>query len=114
MYACSIVFCVNCIDSMVVCDFLFLAMLILYSSRTCIEIYFIKNTFLTVPSDSSATYSLCCVLKSSNLIIIASLSIIHSLCYEPTSNNWITDVSVTIKLLLTSPHGCTLRSCFCF
>jgi len=52
------VFCLNCIDSMVVRDFLFLAMLIFYSSRTRIEIYFIKNTLLTVPSDSSANYSL--------------------------------------------------------
>ena len=59
--------------------------------------YFIKNTLLTVPSDSSATYPLCCVLKSSNSIMLPCLSIIHCLCYEPTSNNWIIDVSVMIK-----------------
>jgi len=81
MYACSMVFCLNCMDNMVVCDFLFLVMLVLYSSMTHIEIYFIKNTFLIVPSDSSATYSLCCVLKSSNLITLASLSIIHSVLW---------------------------------
>ena len=64
---------------------------------THIEKYFIKNTLLTIPSDSSATYSLCCVLKSSNLITLPSFSIIHSLCCEPISKNWIIDVSVTIK-----------------
>jgi len=58
MYACSMVFCLNCIDSVVVCDFLFLAMLIPYSSMTHIEIYFIRNTLLTVPSNSSTTHFL--------------------------------------------------------
>ena len=37
--------CLNCIDSMVVCDFLFLVMLILYILMTHIEIYFINNNF---------------------------------------------------------------------
>ena len=91
------VFCLNCIGSMVVCDFLFLVMLILYSWMTHIKLYFIRNTLLIVPSNSSATYSLGCVLKSNKLISLESLSIINSLCYETTSNNWITDVSITIK-----------------
>ena len=91
------VFCLNCIDSMVVCDFLFLVMLILYSWMTHIKLYFIRNTLLIIPSNSSANYSLCYVLKSNNLISLASLSIIHYLCYEPTSKKWIIDVSITIK-----------------
>ena len=107
IYSCSMVFCLNCIDSMIVCDFLFLVMLIFYSWKTHIKLYFIRNTLLIVPFNSSATYSLCCMLKSSNLITLESLSLIHSLCYEPTSNNWITDVSVTIKRLLTASYGCT-------
>jgi len=97
MYACSVVFRLNCKDSMVVCNSLSVAMLMRYSSMTCIKIYFIRNTILTVPSCSGATYSLYCVLKSSNSITLASPSIIHSLCYEPTPNNLITDVFVTIN-----------------
>jgi len=38
MYTCSMMFYLNCIESMVVCDFLFLVMLILYSLITHIEI----------------------------------------------------------------------------
>ena len=97
------VFCLDCIDRMVVRDFLFLAMLILYSSRNRIEIYFIQNTLLTVPSDSSANYSLCCVLKSSNSISLANLSIIHYVlwayikqldCWCFCHNQAIVDVSI--------------------
>jgi len=97
MYACSVVFYLNCKDSMVVCDSLFIAMLMPYSLMTCIKIYFIRNTILIVPSCFGVTYYLCCVLKSSNSITLASPSIIHFLCYEPTPNNLIIDVSVTIN-----------------
>ena len=97
MYACSMVFYLNCIDSMVVCDSLFVVMLMPYSLMTCIKIYFIRNTILAIPSCSGATYSLSCVLKSSNLVTLASPSIIHSFCYEPMSNSLIADVSVIIK-----------------
>ena len=87
MYVC-------CMD---VCNSLFVAMLMPYSLMTCIKIYFIRNIVLTVPYGSNATYSLCRVLKSSNLTTLASLRIIHSLCYKPTSNGLIIDVSITIK-----------------
>jgi len=87
MYVC-------CMD---VCDSLFVSMLMPYSLMTCIKIYFIRNIILIIPFNSSATYYLCCVLKSNSLITLASPSIIHSLCYEHMSNSLSIDVSVTIK-----------------
>ena len=59
MYACSVVFCLDCIESMILFfDSLFVAMLMPYSLMTYIKIYFIRNTPLTVPSSSSTTHFL--------------------------------------------------------